>query len=73
MHTQNLPAGWLAVGPSRFHVILGFGDPSFQPAPSHQSQIPRKIHRSRQQWDESELKKNIQTQNGPHKGETTDR
>lgn len=27
LHKQLLPAGWLAVGPSRFHVILGFGEP----------------------------------------------
>lgn len=23
----NLPAGWFAVGPSRFHVMFGFGEP----------------------------------------------
>lgn len=40
---EHLPAGWLAVGPSRFHVIFGFGEP-----------FPSQADRHRR--DESELK-----------------
>lgn len=28
-YIENLPAGWFAVGNSRFHVMFGFGEPFF--------------------------------------------
>lgn len=49
----NLPAGWLAVGPSRFHVMFGFGEPFLEQASERANDQPSKPNR--QQRNESEL------------------
>lgn len=49
--------------------MLGLGEPDSIERQVTKLSSPRKTHtrRSRQPWDESELKKNIQTQTNTHK------
>lgn len=53
----SLPAGWsfIAVGPSRFHVMFGFGEPFFPDATTHQQPTSQRADSNR---TESELKEN---------------
>lgn len=53
----SLPAGWsfIAVGPSRFHVMFGFGEPFFPDATTRQQPTSQRADSNR---TESELKEN---------------